>query len=62
MTQRMTALASMDAWSLMQNMNVPTLISDPSPSFIQAFIYVFFSPVSRVICLCAVEEDKTFQA
>ena len=42
MTQRMTALASMDAWSLMQNMKVPTLISDPSPSFIEAFIYVFF--------------------
>ena len=38
----MTALASMDAWSLMQNMKVPTLISDPSPSFIEAFIYGFF--------------------
>lgn len=61
-TQRIMALASVDAWSLMQNMNVSTLISDPSPSFIEAFIYGFFSPVSRVICLCVVEEDKTFQA
>ena len=38
MTQRMTALVSADAWSLMQNMNVPTLTSDPSPSFSEAFI------------------------